>query len=44
MNKNKEMTDDEYANYETDIEKTVNKTVESIDKLTQEKEKEILTI
>ncbi len=44
MNKAKEMTDDEYANYEADVEKEVNKTIEIIDKATAEKEKEILTV
>lgn len=44
MNKNKEMTDDEYSNYEADIEKSVGKTMDNIDKLSQDKEKELLTI
>ena len=44
MNKNKEMTDDEYANYEADIEKSVESTIASIDKATAEKEKELLTV
>ncbi len=44
MNKNKEMTDDEYSNYEADVEKTVGKTIDTIDKLTQDKEKELLTV
>ena len=44
MNKAKEMTDDEYAGYEADVEKTVTKAIEAVDKLTAEKEKEILTV
>lgn len=44
MNKAKEMTDDEYANYEADIEKSVAKTIDGIDKATADKEKEILTV
>ena len=44
MNKAKEMTDDEYANYEADVEKSVTKAIEGVDKLTAEKEKEVLTV
>ena len=44
LNKAKEMTDDEYANYEADIEKAVAKAVEHIDKACQEKEKELMTV
>ena len=44
MNKNKEMTDDEYASYEQTIEKTVNKTMEAVEKATAEKEKELMTV
>ncbi|MBO4262244.1 MAG: ribosome recycling factor [Clostridia bacterium] len=44
MNKAKEMTDDEYANYEADIEKSVAKAIERIEKATEEKEKELLTV
>ena len=44
MNKNKEMTDDEYQNYEADIEKSVEKTIEIIEKATADKEKELLTV
>ncbi len=44
MNKNKEMTDDEYADYEAKIEKQVAKTMEAIDKATAEKEKELMTV
>lgn len=44
MNKAKEMTDDEYADYEGQIEKEVAKAVDIIDKATAEKEKELLTV
>lgn len=44
MNKNKEMTDDEYADYESRVEKLVNKAVEAIEKATGEKEKELMTV
>ena len=44
MNKAKEMTDDEYAGYEADVEKSVTKAIETVEKLTAEKEKEILTV
>ena len=44
MNKAKEMTDDEYAKYESDVEKKVAKAVETIDKVAAEKEKELLTV
>ena len=44
MNKNKEMTDDEYADYESRVEKLVNKAVEAIEKATGEKEKELITV
>lgn len=44
MNKAKEMTDDEYANYEADFEKSVSKAIEGVEKLTAEKEKEVLTV
>ena len=44
MNKAKEMTDDEYADYESQVEKEVAKTMELIEKATAEKEKELLTV
>ena len=44
MNKAKEMTDDEYTAYETDFEKVVAKAIETVDKLTADKEKEVLTV
>ncbi len=44
MNKNKEMTDDEYSNYEADIEKAVAKAIAEIDKANENKEKELLTV
>lgn len=44
MNKNKEMTDDEYADYESQIEKLVGKAIESVEKATADKEKELMTV
>ncbi len=44
MNKAKEMTDDEYTAYEADFEKVVSKAIETVDKLTADKEKEVLTV
>ena len=44
MNKAKEMTDDEYADYESQVEKEVSKTMEVIEKATADKEKELLTV
>ena len=44
MNKAKEMTDDEYAGYEADVEKSVTKAIEAVDKISAEKEKELLTV
>ena len=38
------MTDDEYADYESQVEKLVNKAVEAIEKATGEKEKELMTV
>jgi len=44
MNKAKEMTDDEYSNYEKDTDKDVTKSIESIDKLAADKEKELMVV
>lgn len=44
MNKNKEMTDDEYADYEAQIEKLVASAMGEIEKATSEKEKELMTV
>ena len=44
MNKAKEMTDDEYAGYEADVEKAVVKAIDKVEKATAEKEKELLTV
>ena len=44
MNKAKEMTDDEYAGYEADVEKSVTKAIETVEKITADKEKEVLTV
>ena len=40
----KEITEDQYAQYEAQIEKMTSKTVEAVDKVIQDKEKELLTI
>ena len=42
MNKNKEMTDDEYADYEAQIEKLVAAAMGEVEKATAEKEKELI--
>ena len=44
MNKNKEITDDEYADFEKDVEKEVSAAITNIDKLSEEKEKDIMTV
>ena len=44
MNKNKEMTDDEYADYEAQIEKLVASAMGEVEKATYEKEKELMTV
>ena len=44
MNKNKEMTDDEYADYEAQIEKLVASAVGEVEKATSEKEKAFMTV
>lgn len=44
MNKNKELTDDEYAGFEKDVDKEVSKAIESIEKLCAEKEKDVMTV
>ena len=44
MNKNKEMTDDEYADYEAQIEKLVVAAMGEVEKATAEKEKELMTV
>ena len=44
MNKNKEMTDDEYADYEAQIEKLVAAAMGEVEKATAEKEKELMTV
>ena len=40
----KEITEDEYGNYEADVNELTDKNVSLIDKLSQEKEKEVMTI
>lgn len=44
MKNAKEITDDEYAGFEADIEKKTSKNIEVIDKAQQEKEKELMTV
>lgn len=44
LNKSKVITDDEQKDYEQTVDKTLNKFVEEIDKLTKDKEKEILSV
>lgn len=41
---NKDITEDQYSNYEIDVDKTTNKNVEAIDKVVADKEKEIMTV
>lgn len=40
----KELTDDEYSGYEADVDKATVKYVETIDKASQEKEKDVMTV
>ncbi len=40
----KEITDDEYAGFETQVEKSTSKNIDTIDKVSQEKEKELMTV
>ena len=44
MKNAKEITDDEYAGFEAQVEKLTTKNVEIIDKAQQEKEKELMTV
>ena len=44
LNKNKEITDDTYAGYEADVEKLTSKTIEALDKVIADKEKDLLTV
>ena len=44
MKNNKEISEDECASLEKDVEKTVSKTMEQIDKHTADKEKEIMSV
>ena len=44
MKTSKEITDDEFSNYEKDVDKYMIKTTENIDKATQDKEKEIMSV
>ena len=40
----KEITEDQYAEYESAIEKMTSKTVEAVDKVIADKEKDLLTV
>ncbi len=40
----KEITEDEYSSYEKDVEKNISATIEAIDKLEAEKEKDVMTV
>lgn len=44
MKTNKEMTEDEYTDFEKDVNDSTNKAIESVDKLQAEKEKEVMTV
>ena len=44
MKNNKEISEDECAGFEKEVEKTVSKTMEQIEKHTAEKEKEIMQV
>lgn len=44
LNKSKDITDDMYAGYEADVDKLTSKTIEAIDKVIGDKEKELLTV
>ncbi len=44
MKTGKELSEDEAANCETDVEKQIVKSIESIDKLVSAKEKELMTV
>ena len=38
------MTEDEYTDFEKDVNDSTNKAIESVDKLQAEKEKEVMTV
>ncbi len=44
LNKSKDITDDMYSGYEADVDKLTSKTIEAIDKVIGDKEKELLTV
>ena len=44
LKNNKEISEDECAGVEKDVEKTVSKCIEQIEKCTADKEKEILSV
>jgi ribosome recycling factor len=44
LNKNKDITDDAYQGYEVDVDKLTSKTIEAIEKVISDKEKDLLTV
>ena len=44
FNKNKQITDDEIASYEKEVQKILDKNIASVDALVKEKESEILEV
>ena len=44
LNKSKDITDDMYSGYEADVDKLTSKTIEAIDKVIGDKEKDLLTV
>jgi ribosome recycling factor len=44
MKNNKELTEDEHANSEKEVDKVISEAIEKIDKLSAEKEKDILSV
>ena len=44
ISKQLEITEDEYSNWEKDVDKTTSSMVDTIDKLSQEKEKDVMTV
>lgn len=44
LNKSKDITDDTYAGYEANVDKLTAKTIEAVDKVIADKEKDLLTV
>ena len=44
MKTNKEITEDEYADFEKEVNEYTNKAIENVDKAQQEKDKEVMTV